>query len=969
VIAAQSRRLVYTSDGWEFDLAQRELRLRGVLVHIGGRALEIFEVLVRSAGELVTKGDLMRRVWPGAIVEESALQVHISAIRKALGPDRDMLKTVFGRGYRLLGTWAIREARTPADPVDLEPLRVPVQPFRNNLQAAASELIGRTTAVQHLLDLLSAYRVVTLTGPGGIGKTALALEVARSLFPIFHGDCWFVELVSLSDPGLVPSAVAGVLGLKPGGGTISPEAIASAIGDNKVLLVLDNCEHLVDAAAKLVEAVVRLCPLTSILVTSREALRIDGETNYRVPPLDVPTKKQDDLSTVLGHSAVKLFIARTTALHFDFSPCEKNLSAIAAICRRLDGIPLAIEFAAARAATLGPQQVASRLDDRFALLTGGRRTALPRHQTLRATLDWSYQLLPEVERRLLRFVAVFPAKFTLEAATAVMQDAEGGGSNVMDALANLVTKSLVVLDGSDAVSRWRLLETTRAYALEKLAENGEADQAARRHATFFRDLFVGHEPASGAKPATERMPVYLREINNVRAALDWALPPGAERSAGDIAIGVAITAAYVPVWIHLSLMVECRERIECALDILGPDSDLSARLRMQLYIALGVALTYTTGMVERTGMILAQALEIAESLDDVESQLRALWAIWIYHSIFGEYRLARKAAETFIDVANRRGDPAEILVGDRLMGNVMHCTGNQPAARVYFERMLDQYVAPGDQRHTMWFHIDQRVVGRSILARVLWLQGFVTRAMHEAGASLEAAQALDQKLSVCYALGEAVCPIALMTGDFATAESSVAMLIDVATKQGLSFWATLGRCLRGKLLIMRGEVENGLITLRAELDMFTGRSMHYSGFLGDLAEALAGTGHVDEGLAVIDNALMRFDRDEVRWCLPDALRIKGELLSWGNGDETGAAAEVCFVAALAEARKQGALFWELRCAVSLARLRLEQHRPHDARQVLAPVYDRFTEGFEAADLRSATTMLASLPPPRTGLEV
>jgi non-specific serine/threonine protein kinase len=532
----QGRHLVYEFGGWELDLARRELRARGVPVPLGSRAFQILAVLVQAGGKLVTKEEIIARVWQGAIVEENKLQVHISAVRKALGPDRESLKTSFGRGYRLVGDWAIRESMV-ADSAALDPMLTPVLPFLTNLPAAASDVIGRITALQHLRDLLSACRAVTLTGPGGIGKTTLALEVARSLFPTFNGDCWLVDLVSLSYPSLVPSMVAAVLGLKLGGDEISPESVGRAIGGKKLLLVLDNCEHVIGAAATVAETVLRLCPATSIVATSREALRMKGEHIYRVPPLDVPSPHQEESDIVLGHSAVQLFIARVRALDSAFSPHRENLRAIAAICRRLDGIPLAIEFAAARAATLGPVLVLSRLDERFGLLTGGRRTALPRHQTLRATLDWSYDLLPGPERCLLRRLGIFAAGFTLEAANAVMSDQGYAPTVVLDEIANLVAKSLVTLDGSAPAGRWRLLETTRAYALEILAESGETEQTARRCAEFFRDLVGPAMRDSQALPSAEQTARYGREIDNVRAALDWSFSP-----VGDVAIGVVLTA-------------------------------------------------------------------------------------------------------------------------------------------------------------------------------------------------------------------------------------------------------------------------------------------------------------------------------------------------------------------------------------------------------------------------------------------
>ena len=264
---AQGRRPVYEFGPWEIDLARRELRAHRVPVPIGGRAFEIIEALVESAGEVVTKDDLMRRVWSGAIVEESVLHVHISAVRKALGPDRGMLKTAYGRGYRLLGGWTIRRESPSTVPVALATISSPVPTFVTNVPVATPDLIGRETAAEHLRELLSAHRVVTLTGPGGIGKTVLALNVARGLIPSFDGDSVVVELVSLSDPKLVPSAIASVLGLKMGGDEISPDSVARAIGGKKLLLVLDNCEHVVEAAAWLAETLVSLCPYTSILAT------------------------------------------------------------------------------------------------------------------------------------------------------------------------------------------------------------------------------------------------------------------------------------------------------------------------------------------------------------------------------------------------------------------------------------------------------------------------------------------------------------------------------------------------------------------------------------------------------------------------------------------------------------------------------------------------------------------------------
>jgi non-specific serine/threonine protein kinase len=473
--------LIWETGAWELDAGRRELRRCGAPVPVGFRAFEVFEALVESAGELITKDDLMGRVWPGAIVEDNTLAVHISAIRKALGPDRDMLKTHSRRGYRLLGNWIAREKNAGARSDNRASAQPDPRRPQGNLPAAVSELIGRAAAVRRLTDLLSAYRLVTLTGPGGIGKTRLALEAARLLLPSYANDAFWVELASLSDGSLLAGTIASVLGLEAEN-ALSVESLARAVGNRRLLLVIDNCEHLIDHAAKAAETIIRFCPAVSVLATSRELLQIEGECTYRVPPLDIPALGEE----VSAGGAIELFMARMIERRPDVQP-DDRLATVAAICRRLDGIPLAIEFAAALADLIGVEQVLSHLDDRFALLTGGRRTALPRHQTLRAALDSSYELLPEQERRVLRRLSIFPAGFTLAAASAVMGDADPGPSATITGIANLVAKSLVVSDDAMPVQRWRLIETIRAYALDKLAGSGEADAVAQRHAEYHRD--------------------------------------------------------------------------------------------------------------------------------------------------------------------------------------------------------------------------------------------------------------------------------------------------------------------------------------------------------------------------------------------------------------------------------------------------------------------------------------------------
>jgi predicted ATPase/DNA-binding winged helix-turn-helix (wHTH) protein len=950
--------LVYACDQWEIDLGRRELRARGIPVPLGGRAFEVVTVLVQSASEFVTKDHLMERVWPGAIVGEGTIHVHISAVRKALGPDRGLLKTASGRGYRLLGSWTPQQ-REAAAPVYSSPTRSSGSPPPNNFPPLITRLIGRTAACEFVRDLVSAYRVVTLTGPGGIGKTSLAIKAVRYLLPDFENGGWIVELASASDPNLVPSTVAATLGLKVAG-EISAESVAHAIGGRHLLLVLDNCEHVIDAAANLAETLTRLCPRTTIVATSREILRIDGESVYRVPPLDVPALGQAAPDTIMQYSAVELFVARTKALNASFSPHAEDLASIAAICRRLDGLPLAIELAAASAAALGIAQVAAGLRDRFALLTRGRRTALPRQRTLRATLDWSYELLPETERRLLRRLGVFAGGFTVDSAAAVMADAGLDAAMVTDCIANLVTKSLIALDPASGATRWTLLETIRAYALEKLAETDESDDAQRRHAAYFRDLFAAQAQGAGSSLSDEDLARRVREIDNVRAALDWSFSP-----AGDQAIGVDLTAAYAPVWRHLSLMSECREHCERALLGLKPQTAENMRLRMELQMALASAIFMTMGPPDQAKTLLTEAIGTAVALSDLNAQAAVLSTLLAIYTSRGEYARALIAAKRIEQIADRIDDPVSLHVAYRELGVALLTSGKPREAQQYLERVLRSPVTLGGRRSVIYSNSDDHAVARAMLARALWMQGLTDQALHEARLSLNELPNTDHQLQLCPILYHGICRIAMMTGDFATADREIARLIEVATGLNARFWETAGRFLKGRLLVERGAFAQGLLVLRDAFET-GGRTwrLSYPEFKGTIAFGLAGTGRLDEALVSLDDAMAadREDADGRGWFTPELLRIKGEVLLQKGASQLALAAEDCFDQAAEMAREQGALFWELRIALSVARLRASQGRRHEARTLLASVYDRFTEGFATADMQAARTMLDELPP-------
>ena len=795
-----------------------------------------------------------------------------------------------------------------------------------------------------------------MAGAGGIGKTRLGFEAARHLLPRFGDGVWVVELAPLSDPELVPVTVATVFGLELSSGAASPQSVATALRSKQLMLVLDNCEHVIDAAARMAEALLRTNPAARVIATSREPLRAEGEWVYQVPPLAVPAEASANGDNLLRYGAVRLFAERARAAAPHFSTDGRAAAAVADICRRLDGIPLAIELAAARAAALGIDGLAARLHNRFRLLAGGQRTATPRHQTLRATLDWSYELLTEPERVVLRRLGIFAGGFTLRSARAVAADGEITGPDVVDYMANLVAKSLVTADATGARVRYRLLETTRAYSVEKLVEAGDFDAVALRHARRCLDLFESAEEEAETRPTDEWLADHGPRIDNVRAALDWAFSP-----VGDASIGVALTAAAIPLWMQLSLMEECRDRVERALAALAAGASTDARCEMQLSGALGASLMYTRGPVSETEAAWTHALDLAESLDDATFQLSALWGLSFHRSISGEHRTELALAERFCSIAASRMDSA-LRVGDRMMGTSLHYLGDQVAARRYIERMLALSTPVLDRVRLYRFQFDQSSAARCVFSHILWLQGFPEQAVAASRASVDGARASDHALSVCNALAQAACPIAFHVGDLPAAEHFASMLIEHAERHALAVWQIWSRCWQGAILIRRGEAAAGLPLLGDALNGLrrAGYVLRYTGFLGVFAEGSGAAGQVPQGLMAIEEALARSERSEGRWCVAELLRVKGELLLLDGAPNAGAAAEDHFQQALEWARRQGALSWELRCATSLARLWRDQTRGDEAHALLASVYDRFTEGFATADLGAARDLLGGL---------
>lgn len=535
--------------------SERLLTRDGVAVELSARAFDILLALASRPNEIVGKRDLLAWVWPDVIVEESSLRFHIAGLRKALGDGMDgarYITTLPGRGYCFVAPVSrSTEGQAPA-----------IASFRGVtfIPMRLERMVGRDDVVAGICARLTATRFVTIVGSGGVGKTTVAAAVAHELLESFAGAALFVDFGLLRDPDIVPVSVASMLGLPVQSDDPTPGLLAY-LRDRRFLLILDNCEHVIEAAAGLAERIFLDAPGVHILATSREPLRVEGEYVHRLSPLEIPP---DDagltVAEALASPAIRLFLERAAASGAQLDLSEEDMAIVAHICRKLDGVALAIELAAGRVAAYGLQQTAALLDERLALLWQGQRTAPPRQKTLQATLDWSYRLLSERERIVLRRLAVFIGPFTLDAALAVVTDDAIGQELVFEAIDSLVAKSMIATRPVGAMMRYRLLDTTRTYALDIPLDDADLDELAARHASYYRRLL---EQAGADWPDLSNLAgraPRLGDLNNVRAALAWCFGSG-----GDLDIGIGLAAAAAPAFLAMSLHGEARHWSERAL--------------------------------------------------------------------------------------------------------------------------------------------------------------------------------------------------------------------------------------------------------------------------------------------------------------------------------------------------------------------------------------------------------------------
>jgi predicted ATPase/DNA-binding winged helix-turn-helix (wHTH) protein len=929
--------------------SERVLLKDGRPMELGSRSLDLLVVLVERANEIVGKRELLSRVWPDSIVEEGSLRFHMVNLRKALGDGVDGVRyitTVAGRGYCFVAPTVTTTERTatPEQAVD--------SVSQINLPSRLQRMVGRALDVHSILARLAAERFVTIAGSGGVGKTTVAVAVAHDLAASFAGGVIFVDLGSLSDPRLIATTLASLLGLSLQSDEAMPALIAH-LRDRHVLLILDTCEHVIDAAAELASQLFDATPRVHILATSREALRVEGEHVYRLESLEYPPA-DTALTAAAVHTfpAMQLFIERAQAkgIYLDISDADAEI--VAGICRRLDGVALAIELAAGRVRTYGLHKTAELLDKHLTLLWPGQRTAPARQRTLHAMLEWSYELLSNEERTVLRRLAVFVGYFTFEAALQVAIDANMSETEVFQAIESLIDKSLLATQPLGAMMRYRLLDTTRAYATQLHADAREQNEVATRHAVFYRCWLshVGMERPNWSS-AAERVP-HLAAISNVRAALQWCFSP-----TGDNLLGVALAAAAAPVFLAMSLLTECYRWSVRALEAL-PEEARGGADEMYLQAGIGMSLMFTRDHGEAARDAFLRSLSIAEKDAEPSKQLLLLGPLHMFHYRSGEFRQSFAYAKRSADVAAATGDPASVALAHCLLGVSLHSMGELASARVELEATLSY--TPGSPRSRM-LHLgfDYYNWAGAALARTLWMQGFAEQAVERGRQAIQNAEDLGHPVALTMGL-HWVAAVHLWAGDLESAETHIDRFLSRAATHSFGPYIAVGHGLKGEIAIRRGDAAAGVAMLSDALTRL--HAVRYELVTTALSIALAeGLGALErsaDAIDVIDETIRNVETNGDFAYMPELLRVKsGLLLRMRPADPD--AAESYLRESLDWSRRQLAKGWELRAATDMAALLIGQRRPAQAIALLAPLLEHFAADVETIDVRAARHVHAS----------
>lgn len=924
----------YRFGGFELLVRRQLLVHAGAPVRVGSRALAILTVLVEAAGELVTKEKLIAAAWPSTFVDDSNLKVNVAGLRRAiesLEPGQDYIASVPGRGYRFIA---------PVQRIATEAGGLP----------PPITLIGRTDDLAAVKEWLSKNSVVTVVGTGGVGKTALATAAAHALAMHYADGVSFVDLAKISAAQYIPTALAFALGLTTGGEDPLANIIPVLQGQRRLLLI-DNCEHLLPDVAGFIDRLSSGLEGVRILVTSREPLRIRDEHVYRLNPLKSDPQISPTASEAWAYPAVELFVTRAFE-RAGYQLSDTDAPSVAEICRRLDGIPLAIELAATRIGVLTPARLVEMLDDCFTALADGRRKTPLRQQTLHAALDWSYSLLSESDAAFVRALSVFAGEFSVEGAIALAHN-DTPPETVIDTLSSLAAKSFLVVDWQESAVTYRLLETTRAYLLERLRFTGEENEAKHRHAKFMCASLecAGTPTAQGA--ARERRAKFGRWIDDIRSALAWTLS-----SDEDAVLGIRLAVAALPLWSELSLVGECRDTSKRALARLDAMPIPDQRMRAHLLLGMAIASIYVPQDVEAHRCTWERALQAARAGGDPDLLAQVLSVIARCEMLTGRHTDGLGHVHELRSIGKGQGNGWARDEGDLLLALGEIYTSRLPQALARLERLVKREARyPLSARRGMQL-VAPRIQLAASFAHTLWLTGSPARAALVADAAVSEALEIGHPQSLWEMLA-LMTAIALWNGHIDRASRYAAELSHLVRVYQHAILRPVSQCLDVLVACAAGTQVNAeeLVAARDAMLALPPPQIRPI-YLEMLADELVTRGHLVEARLPIKAVRAKLQASQgERSPIPELLRVEAVLASRTGDKRT---AEKLLLQSLALADEAGATGWSLRAALSLAHLWRDAGREGDAAAVLAPVIEQVIDGAGTRDFDDAQKLLLQL---------
>ncbi len=905
------------------NAARRELLLCGHPLALDDDGYAILAEVVAAAGSPVTETALLAALGAaGRAIDAGQLWARVATLNGVLdggASDAAFIAHFPQQGFALV----VPQADHRSHPMQRLPARV-------------STVIGCEDAIERIGARLALHRFVTIVGAGGMGKTTLATVLAEGMLASCRDGVCFVDLAPMADPRLLPNVLASALGIAIAPGA-SVAGLAAYLRDKQLLIVLDSCEHVVAAAASLVEQLLPAAPALHVLATSREPLLASGEWLYRHGPMRLPVTAQGiGAAQAIGYPAVQLFVERANASAPGFVLDDANAALVCAICQRLDGIPLAIELASTRVALLGVAGLAAQMAQRLLSAVSGRRSSVARHRTLSTMLDWSFDLLPPREQRALARLALYRGAFTLAAASALLTEAPSGAADAAESVLELMSKSLVARCDANPDCRLRLLDTTRAYASAKLDASGERRALMVRHARYLCGMFEIAEDDWLVMSRQQWLERYTIWIDDVRIGLDWAFSAD-----GDIQLGMQLAAASFSLGHQASFTAEFGDRIERALQLIdsaGVPALLPETAMRALQCNVHSRFAQEDEALQRALQAASEA-PVGSALRKYRTALSTGW--WASAFIGGDFPLALKRAELIGTHAREDGDKVHALIAERTMAQALHFLGRQAEARVSASNVL----ANSWRKIALVFNpsqVDVRVSMRIVLARIAWMDGCPDLARTIAAECLQHAAA-DTAVALAQALALCSVPIALWRGERDVAAELVEQLVLHVQRHSLDYWFEWALRYRDVLAMQGGD-------MAAAQRLATPAAILFENMQRDHLVTF------DVHLLAADS-IARVESGVAGWCAPELLRAQAEQQARQG---MGQAAESLLLRSLGLARAQHTLGWELRGASSLARLWQQQGRGAGARALLAPVVARFTEGTDTADVVAAMTLLARL---------